>query len=137
MKHETVAGMTWDVCEPTHGSSGRLSATINVDEGRVTISGAAYSAAGRPAAVLVLYSRENKSFGLKPANPRDHSTLVVSGNTRAGKQVSARILTRRMAADGYTGRLAVPLQWHPEGLLWGDLTMARKAQRRASRGGGQ
>lgn len=135
MKHETLAGMTWDVCGPANDW---MVATVDLDRGRVSITGAAHAAAGRPSAVLVLYSAQNKCFGLKPASPRDHSTLVISGPTvRAGKRIAARMLARRMMDDGYSGKLSVPLQWHPDGLLWGDLTMARRTQNKAANGGAE
>lgn len=125
MRHE-IAGMTWDVCVPTHGAPSRPTVLVNIKAGRLNLTKAAYEAAGCPQALLLLYSAEYRSIGLRPADPRDSGTLLVSGSTRAGKQVSAGSLTRRLAADGYAGILLLPVQWHPDGLLWGDLTQATR-----------
>jgi len=133
---QQLAGMSWDVCPPTHGVPSRPTVTVNIKAGRLNITQAAYEAAGRPAAIILLYSAEHKSIGLRPADPRDGGTLMVSGSTRAGKQVAAGMLSRRLAADGYGGILVLPVQWHPDGLLWGDLTQATRSSGRKGKAKG-
>lgn len=129
-----LAGISWDVCEPTHGSASQPSVSINIEAGRVSITAAAYDAAGRPEAFVSLYSPDHKSVGFRRADPRDALAVLVSNKGAAGhggRQFAAATLTRKMRADGYSGSIYVPVQWHPDGLLWGDLTMATKRVRKA------
>lgn len=135
----TLAGMEWDVCEPTRGPAARASATINIDGGRVSITSLAFEEAGQPEAFVSLYSSERQTVGFRRADPRDALAVLVSNKEshgHGGRQFAATVLTRRMRADGYSGSIHVPVQWHPDGLLWGDLTMATKRQRESPTKGG-
>ena len=133
----TMAGVDWDVCKAMNVAESGV--TIDLKRGRVSITPQAYDAAGKPAAFVSLYSAEHKSVGFRPADPRD--ALAVLASNRRGRapslarQFAAGMLSRRMRADGYSGSIYVPVQWHPDGLLWGDLTMATRRKRQAKGGG--
>lgn len=135
----TLAGMDWEVCEPTRGPAGRASATINVDGGRVTVSELAFEQAGKPEAFVLLYSAEQRSVGFQKADPREALAMLVTqkhAKSHGGHQFAAAMLARRMRSDGYSGTIYVPVQWHPDGLLWGDLTMATKRARKTAKAKG-
>lgn len=131
------AGMTWDVCEPINGSPSLMRVSIDFAQKRVFVPWAALEAAGHPIAVQLLYSRAERSVAIKPIDQRDPSALVLTLRTHRGlgRYASAGMLVRRLSADGYSGPLTVPVQWHPDGLLWGDLTMATRRKSQAKGGG--
>ena len=131
------AGMTWDLCEPISGSPSLMRVSINMGEARIYIPAAVFDAAGGPTAVQLLYSRDERSVAIRPVDQRDPSALMMTRRTDkgVGRWVSAGMLCRRLSADGYSGTLTVPVQWHPDGLLWGDLTMATKRPGKAKGGG--
>lgn len=132
-----VAGVTWDVCErgSQPPSSPRIS--IHTKGKRIFISGAAFEAAKKPEFVRVLYSETEQSVALMPVRGDDPSASVVS--PRAGRttgwNVAAAALCRRLITGGYTGTLYLPVQWHPEGILWGDLAGAKRVARSKAKGG--
>ena len=133
-----LAGMEWEVCGPAPGALRTSRITINLGERRASLTEDAYNAAGKPDAVVLLYSAEHKTIGLRPVPASDPMSVLLShskGRT-TGHQLSSGGLVRRMKSDGYTGSISVPLQWHPDGLLWGDLTMATKFQRKSQAKGG-
>lgn len=135
----TLAGMEWDVCGRTHGRPDEPTATIDLAEHRVSFNYRAYQAAGGPDALVPIYSAKMKSIGFRVADTRDALAVMVvmrKKDPRGGFRVSAAMLVRRMRADGYSGSLSIPLTWHPDGLLWGDLTMATKRQRKSTAGKG-
>jgi hypothetical protein len=122
-----LAGIVFDVCAATHGPEGRATVSLNLSSGRASMTSRAFDDAGKPVAVVSLYSSEHKTIGFRPADPRDATAVLVSnkhGKGHGGRQFAASMLARRMRADGYAGSIRVPVQWHPDGLLWGDLTMA-------------
>lgn len=132
---QTIAGMDWEVCGRTHGRPDEATATIDLAEHRVSFNYRAYMAAGGPEALVPIYSAKMKSIGFRVADTRDALAVMVvmrKRDPRGGFRVSAAMLVRRMRADGYSGSLSIPLQWHPDGLLWGDLTMATKRQRKVA-----
>jgi hypothetical protein len=133
-----LAGMDWEVCERLVGPTIRSTATIELKHGRICLTALAFEAAKKPEAFVVLYSRDNKSIGFKPAALRDDLAMMVSRDKRyrGGHRLSSSVLARQLREDGYTGVLHVPVQWHPDGLLWGDLTMATKRQRKAAKAKG-
>lgn len=129
----TLAGMEWEVCGPVPGSIRVARITVNMNKGKISITQQAYALAGKPDALMLLYSPEHKTIGLRPVESNNPFSVIVS-RTSAGDispQVSAAGITRRMAADGFDGSVCVPVQWHPDGLLWGDLTMATKFHRKS------
>lgn len=131
-----LAGMAWDVCEPINGGP-RISPRISIhsDDKRIYITLAAWELSGGPAAYQVLYSSDERSVGLRPIDPREPSSLAVTQRRdKGGRQISAAGLINRLARDGYAMPMSVPVQWHPDGLLWGDLTMATKRTGKAKGG---
>ena len=134
-----LAGMAWDVCGPVRGPAARASVTINLTAQRVTMSRLAFEQAGKPEAVVVLYSADQRSVGFKRSDPREALAVLVTnkhGRGHGGHQFASTLLARRMRSDGYSGTLYVPVQWHPDGLLWGDLTMATKRAGKSPKKGG-
>ncbi len=129
----TLAGMEWEVCEPISGQHSEMTISINCGQRRIYIPTEPLEAAGWPTAVQLLYSRNEQSVAIRPVDHRDPSALVTSQRTDAGlgRYVSAGMLCRRLLADGYSGTLTLPVKWHPEGLLWGDLSMATKRPAKA------
>lgn len=128
-----LAGMTWDVCEPIVGRPSDMVVSISTTSARrLYLPNAVWDALGRPGMVRVLYSRLNQSIGIAAASTGDALAMVVTGRLQGqGRYVSCAMLTRRLASDGYRLPLRVPVQSHPDGLVWGDLTMAsypRKAK---------
>lgn len=135
-----LAGVEWDVCERnTHHYSSKSLISINFRSGYINVSGPAWESAGSPDMFVVLYSRLNRSIALRPATPTDRDGLVAAsaGGTGTSRRVKCRSLCNRLVADGYQDNQLkrIPIQWHPDGLLWGDLTMGVKVKSRAAKGG--
>lgn len=127
MKAE-LAGMTWDVLAPIVGRQSEMVVSISaLDNRRLYLPDAVWSALGRPGMVRLLYSKLRQSIGIVPASAGDALAMVVTCRTKGqGRYASCAMLVRRLTNDGYSLPLSVPVQWHPDGLLWGDLTMATK-----------
>lgn len=136
-----AAGMTWQVAQP-HARVYKPSVAINIAAGKLTISRGATNACGDPDHVRLLYSAEQASIGIMPTTAADELgyTIIRNAGTKPnGKPVGMHHQTlsqpfcRMLAAAGHRGTIVVPLQWHPDGLLWGDLTMATQAKPRGKR----
>ena len=134
-----LAGMEWDVCErnPHHYSSKSL-ISVNLRCGHISVSGPALESAGSPDMFVVLYSRLNQSIALRPATPTDRDGLVAAaaGGTGTSRRIRCRSLCNRLVADGYLDNQLkrIPIQCHPDGPLWADLTMGVKVKGRAKGG---
>lgn len=135
-----MAGVEWDVCERNaHYYTSKSLVSINFKGGYINVSCAAWESAGSPDMFVVLYSRLNRSIALRPATATDRDGLVAApaGGTGTSRKVKCRSLCNRLVADGYQDSQLkrIPVQWHPDGLLWADLTMGVKVKSRAKGGG--
>ena len=135
----TMAGMDWDVCDPLSG--GQRAApriTINLDHNTLSLTGGAMELAGNPSMARVLYSVEHNSIALRPTSDmRDNAVFNISRTklvNGAGGMMTVGDLCARLRAKRLSGSLSVPVEWHPDGLLWGDLTMATKRPGKAKGG---
>jgi len=133
-----IAGMDWEVCGPAPGQPRTSRITVNLTRGRVSITSEALRLAGNPEALVPLYSPEHKTIGLRPVQPTNPNALLVSRTSSqdSSRHIAAAGIARRLVADGYKGSISMPVQWHPDGLLWGDLTMATQFTRRMRPKGG-
>lgn len=127
----SLAGMDWQVCEPSPGGNNPIQATINIEAGKVYCSRRAWRAAGSPDAFMLMYSREHKSIGLRPCHATERGSTPVTMPGGTTPLLCARTLTNAMRSGGRRGTWRIPLQWHPDGLLWGDLSMATQFQRKS------
>jgi len=133
---ETLAGIDWEVAERAYSSTSNPAITVNLKTKKVCVTRKAYELAGSPVAVVMLYSRKHKSVGIRPSPYDNKASLCIVDCGAHGCRISAASLANAMIADGYNGSLVVPVRWHQDGLLWGDLTMATKRQRKAAKAKG-
>lgn len=139
----TLAGMTWQIAEP-HARVYKPTIAINIPQGKITISRGAVNLANKPEHVRLAYSAKQASIAVIPTTPDDplgyilgergHRVAPPNGRpTGIYHQTLSQPFCRMLAAAGHKGTIVVPLQWHPDGLLWGDLTMATQAKPRGNR----
>ena len=139
MKQTTMAGMQWTVAEPGHRVLA-ASLAVNIPQGKLSLSVGAYKLAGSPRFVRLMFSPSPASIAVVPTTDKDelgYAIVSSAGRKRAnGKGIGAhhqtlsRHFCRMLQAAGYHGTLIVPLSWHPEGMLWGDLTTATTRERK-------
>ena len=130
MKQTTMAGMQWAVAEPGEKVR-KASVAINVKAGKLTISRGASLLAGSPDFVRLLFSPSPASIAIVPTTSADPLGYSINNSTEgqrpdgrpigAHHQTISRSFCRMMAASGYYGTWVVPLAWHPDGMLWGDM----------------
>lgn len=127
-----LAGMAWQVADP-HARVYRPTISVNIPSAKITISRGAMNLGGKPAHVRLAFAASPPSIAVIPTTPDDTLGYTISehaGMRRNGKpvgvhhQTSSVLLCRMLAAAGYSGTVVVPLQWHPDGMLWGDMSMA-------------
>lgn len=136
------ADMTWDLCVPGYGRprSGEH-VTINLENGTMFIAVDTMLLAGNPEAVRVLYSAEHATIGLRPSTHADTHAAHVAQNRRTvgvSGMVSVRDLAQKIRAKRITGSFRVPMERHPDGTLFGELSRREvvvRAPRRAKGGG--
>lgn len=127
---ERLAGMDWEVASRVYGATKIPLVTVNLKTKKVSFTKSAYELAGSPEAVTILYSRKHKSIGFRASTLHDSSAVCVTECGARGCRMSAARLANMMIADGFLGTLVAPAQWHSDGLLWADLTMATKFRRK-------
>lgn len=137
MKQTTMANMQWSVAEPGERVR-RASVAINVKAGKLTISRGASILAGSPDFVRLLFSPSPASIAIVPTNSADPLGYSINNSVEgqrpdgrtigAHHQTLSRPFCRMLAAAGYHGTWVVPLAWHPDGMLWGDMEGARQRE---------
>jgi hypothetical protein len=130
----TLAGMDWQIAEP-HARVYKPTMAINIPQGKITLSQGAVNLAGKPKHVRLAFSAKPPSIAAIPTTPDDALGYTIGARQngpRNGKptgvhhQTLSQPFCRLLAAAGYSGTIMVPMQWHPDGMLWGDLTMATR-----------
>lgn len=140
----TIAGMEWSVAQP-HTRVYKPSVAINIPAGKLSLSRGATNAMGDPDHVRLLFSADPPSIAVSPTTPADTLGYTIcrgkgrrpDGERTGGEhhQTLSKPFCRMLEAAGYRGTIVVPMTWHPDGLLWGDLTMATKRKSQAKGGG--
>jgi hypothetical protein len=141
----TLAGMDWQVAEP-HARVYKPTMAINIQQGKITLSRGAVNLAGKPEHVRLAYSAKPPSIAVIPTSPEDALGYTIGARrngAQSGKPTGVHHQTlstpfcRMLATAGYSGTIIVPMQWHPDGILWGDLTMATRRTPNKTKGDSQ
>lgn len=139
MNQVTMADTTWTVAEPGYHIP-NPSVAINIEGAKINISVGAFGLAGNPNYVRLLFSPSPASIAIVPTTGDDELGYTVvtcttkpgpRGRTYSNHRTFSRPFCRMLAAAGYHGTWVVPLAWHPDGMLWGDMDGARQRENKA------
>lgn len=137
MNQVIMADTTWSVAEPGERVL-KASVAINIPQGKLSISVGAAKLAGHPRFVRLLYSPPTASIAIVPTTSEDelgYAVVTSAGRKRSNgrtigthHQTRSRHFCRMLIAAGYHGTWVVPLTWHRDGMLWGDMDGARQRE---------
>lgn len=133
MRSMHKAGMDWSIIQPRKRTQ-KLHVSINTRHYKLTFSRGLMAVIGNPANVLLAFSPSPASIAIIPADQDDDCGYTVNygvtrrrpgiGDRDGDDKLQSAPFCKALKAAGYNGTVNVPLHFHPDGLLWGDMSQA-------------